>query len=186
VTNPLLLLSAKWDTSTESFDELIMGGLQYAVELSTSLVETQRKGFALVLDMSGFGFSHARQCSYGNVMKMANCIIFGSPARILGCSIINSPYVFEKVYQVVKFAIPERFREFVIVTKSDFSTLHSQIDPSKLPPSLGGGGGIVSEESAYWLKGMEDDIFKHEAVVKLLQKIDKKQSESLVKEEIIH
>jgi len=90
-----------------------MGGLQYVIEISAQSVEIQRKGIMIILDMSGFGFSHARQCSYSNVSKMTDCVLFGAPVRVTGCMIINSPYVFEKVYQVVKFAIPERFRSYV-------------------------------------------------------------------------
>jgi hypothetical protein len=95
---------------------LIQAGFLYALQtITTSNAIQERAGIILVLDMSGFGFSHARECSYSNVTKMANCIIFGSPFRINCAFLINSPYIFEKVYSVVKYAVPEFYRNFVSI-----------------------------------------------------------------------
>lgn len=108
------IFTAQWDTSLADIDMLIKAGFLYALQMSTASNPTQeRAGIVMILDMAGFSFSHARECTYSSVLKVANCIIFGSPFRINSAFITNSPYIFEKVFAVVKFAIPEFYRNFV-------------------------------------------------------------------------
>lgn len=109
-----LMFVAQWNTADAPFDMLIKAGFKYALHMNgRSSPAQQRSGIVMMLDMSGFSFSHARECTYSNVTKLANCIIFGSPFRIICALVVNSPYVFEKVFAVVKFAIPEFYRNFV-------------------------------------------------------------------------
>lgn len=170
---------ANWVPSETDFDELIKAGLIYALFITKNSIKAQRNGIAMIIDMSGFGFSHARQISYSNVTKMANCIIFGSPFKIINANIVNSPYIFEKVWGVVQYAIPEYYRKFVsfittfcnilwyyaiiilmwfikiTVTQSDFTNLHKLVDKDALPGSL---GGTVLEEEA-WEEDLEAGIW---------------------------
>lgn len=160
-------------------DMLIKAGFLYALQITmNSTPAQQRTGILMLLDMGGFSFSHARECSYSNVTKMANCIIFGSPFRINSAFLVNSPYIFEKCWSVIKFAIPEFYRNFVsvsfhsytlqlwipfanyklflqiTVTTNDFTKLHTLVNPDQLPESL---GGFLPEEQG-WEEGVEDGI----------------------------
>ncbi|XP_021950143.1 alpha-tocopherol transfer protein-like [Folsomia candida] len=156
-TGPTVIVfrTTQWDTSLADIDMLIKAGFLYALQMSTASNPTQeRAGIVMILDMAGFSFSHARECTYSSVLKVANCIIFGSPFRINSAFITNSPYIFEKVFAVVKFAIPEFYRNFITVTTQDFTKLHSLVEPDLLPESL---GGSVPEEEG-WEEGVEDAI----------------------------
>jgi len=150
----LVFRTVAWPPSTTPMATLIKAGFLYALYVTQNSIRYQRNGIIMVMDMAGFGFSHAKECSYSNVTMMANCIIFGSPFRINGAYLLNSPYVFEKVWQVVKFAIPEYYRGFITVTRSDYSKLHSVIPPKALPASL---GGHLDEEDG-WEQGLSKQI----------------------------
>jgi len=156
-----------WEPSSMSWDSMIVGGMLYCVEVAMRSVEVQRAGVLIVMDVGDFGFRHARHSSYGNVLKLTNCVIFASPIRVLGNVVINCPYVFEKLYQVVKFAIPERFRGYVTVTKNDFSAIHDKVSPELLPVSL---GGVVVEEEG-WETDIEKEILRNDYVAKYLNAI---------------
>lgn len=78
----------------------------------TSL-SAQKNGVIVIVDTSGFGFGHARQISYDLTKKIMHCLTFASPIRILGYVAINSHMLFEKMYNVMKFVIPENARKDV-------------------------------------------------------------------------
>ncbi|XP_035712341.1 alpha-tocopherol transfer protein-like [Folsomia candida] len=128
-----------WKPSEIPVDHLIAVATVYGLQLGQSSKDIQRNGIIVALDADGLGFSHARQISYDVVKKLLYCMVYTSPIRIIGYVVYNSSYLMEKLYSVVKYAVPERARKDVYVLKKDLTALHALVpDKQFLPTSIGG------------------------------------------------
>ncbi|OXA47276.1 Clavesin-2 [Folsomia candida] len=91
------------------------------------------------MDTDGLGFNHARQLSYDFVKKLFAVMVYSSPIRFVCYVLYNSSYLMEKIYSVVKYAIPERARKDVYVIKKDLTVIHGMVpDKQFLPTCIGG------------------------------------------------
>lgn len=85
----------------------------YYYQLGRESKDIQKNGIIILVDADGLGFSHARQLSYDLVKKLLYCMVYTSPVRVTGYIVYNSSYLMEKIYSVVKYAVPERARKDV-------------------------------------------------------------------------
>lgn len=100
----------RWNPSKVTEDEIIAAAMVYTYHLSTTSRAAQNNGIIVVVDSNGFNFSHARNTSPSMTKKLMHCMCFASPIRLVGYVVFNSHYVVEKLYNVVKYVIPEKLR----------------------------------------------------------------------------
>ncbi|XP_021959046.1 uncharacterized protein LOC110854924 [Folsomia candida] len=136
-----------WKPSEVPTDQLLAAGTVYYYQLARNCEDIQKNGILALIDSDGIGFAHARQISYDLIKKLLYCMVYSSPVRVVGYVVYNSSYLVEKIYHVVKFAIPERARKDIYFLKKDLTVLHGMVpDAQFLPTSI---GGEVPDDAAY-------------------------------------
>ncbi|XP_021959749.1 uncharacterized protein LOC110855645 isoform X2 [Folsomia candida] len=139
--NPGILMFKfkNWKPSDVSPDQLTAVATVYYHQLGRNSKDIQKNGILVLLDAEGLGFSHVRQMSHNFVKKVLYCNVYTSPVRVIGYVVYNSSFLMEKIYNVLKHAVPERSRKDVYILRKDLTQLHEMVpDKQFLPTCVGG------------------------------------------------
>lgn len=107
-------------------------------ELVVQEERTQVAGVVMVLDCKGFGLSHVRNFNMNMVMCINSFLCGAFPLWFRKIHIVNNPMLFSVFGKLVGPLLSSRVRENIVYHSSELSSLHSEVDPSLLPISLGG------------------------------------------------
>jgi len=127
----------KWNPSKASIHELLL--TFYALlELIALEPKTQVAGFELIFEGDGFGFSQFRNTTPTGMLNLIRCVQDRSPICVRGIHLINTPRLFNMVFNnMVKPFLNERIKDR-IYTHAKNEELHKYISPEALPKKFGG------------------------------------------------
>ncbi|OXA55319.1 Alpha-tocopherol transfer protein, partial [Folsomia candida] len=168
----LVLRINRWNPSDVPFDELVAVGILYVYELIKDSFATQRNGGILIIDADGFEFSHVKVISF-DAIKRLNCLLNALPIKFVGCVIINSPKVVEKLFNIFKYAVGAKNRKLIHVVHKNLWPLNDMIpaaDSMQIPRCF---GGKVDDEIGF-LSGVEDYMMDDTTVPTLVANVQNK------------
>ncbi|XP_050350327.1 retinol-binding protein pinta-like isoform X2 [Nymphalis io] len=113
-------------------------------------------GHYLIVDMSYFSLKMIPKM---NIMFFRDFLLFlleGMPVRLKKVIAINAPSYYDKMYALVKPALPADICK-VIHFYSDHQSLYKYIDKRYLPSEYGGDAQSMYEQNKMWLKKIQDD-----------------------------
>ncbi|XP_055598470.1 alpha-tocopherol transfer protein-like [Uranotaenia lowii] len=132
-----LQMGAAWNCSKVPFPEMIR-----AVHTVVTLVQmeprTQLHGVVYITNFDSLSLSQLGQFT---PKFMKNMLDYGqkcSPMRLKGINLINNSRIFNILFKMSKPFLGQKWGNRIFMHGSDLTALHKQIDPSCLPPWLGG------------------------------------------------
>ncbi|XP_021922038.1 clavesin-2-like isoform X1 [Zootermopsis nevadensis] len=127
----------KCDAANVSIEDIFRTNL-LALEHIVQEPETQIAGLAVIVDMNGFGFQHAKFLSPYYARRTVDVIQETFPLRFKGFHVINQPFYFDAVFAVLKPFLKEKIRRRIYLHGRDLISLHAFISPEILPAEYGG------------------------------------------------
>ncbi|XP_038221779.1 alpha-tocopherol transfer protein-like isoform X3 [Zerene cesonia] len=112
-------------------------------------------GHIVILDMSSFSL---KMIPKANIMFFRDFLLFlleGMPVRVKKVYGVNAPSYYDKLYSLVKPALPSEICE-IIHFFHDYESLHKHIDKKYLPVEYGGDAPSMKSENAEWIKKIKE------------------------------
>jgi len=127
----------KWNPSKASIHELLLA-FYTMLEFIALEPKTQVAGFECIFEGEGFGFTQFRNTTPTGMLNLIKCVQDRSPIVIRGIHLINTPRLFNMVFNnMVKPFLNEKLKDR-IYTHTSNAELHAKISPEALPKKLGG------------------------------------------------
>ncbi|XP_047532346.1 alpha-tocopherol transfer protein-like [Vanessa atalanta] len=114
------------------------------------------EGHYIIVDMSCYSLKMIPKI---NIMFFRDFLLFlleGMPVRLKKVFAINAPSFYDKMYALIKPALPAEICD-VIYFFSDYQSLYKFIDKKYLPSEYGGEAQSMYEQNKMWLRYIEDD-----------------------------
>jgi len=105
----------------------------FQLDVALEEIETQRNGLVFVYNMSNSKYSNF---DYDLSQKMLTLLKGCYPARLKKVLIVTAPLWFKAPFKVLRLFVREKLRDRVFTVSTPQLLLH--VDPSALPPDLGG------------------------------------------------
>lgn len=124
--------------------------------------ETQVRGVAVVVDVSGVGMSHLRNIDTNYISTMTHLMQDAFPMRIKGIHFINEPSIFAHLFTLIRPFLTHKMLSRHHFHGSSLDSLHRSVGVQALPKELGGElaeGDVLSQS---WKNELmrEEDYFK--------------------------
>lgn len=109
-------------------------------ERSSQKVKTIHRGVTVVQDLRGLGFGHMNR----DLLQLCKYVAFVLdqyyPENLKRAIVINAPFVFAAIWNVLKhFVAPATRDKIEIVGSNPFQTIEKYIDPANIPAFIEGG-----------------------------------------------
>jgi len=118
---------------SEVTHQTVLQCVVFQLDVALEEIETQRNGLVFVYNMSNSKYSNF---DYDLSQKMLTLLKGCYPARLKKVLIVTAPLWFKAPFKVLRLFVREKLRDRVFTVSSPQLLLH--VDPSALPPDLGG------------------------------------------------
>lgn len=154
-----LLRVGYFDIDVATPDDLFAAGL-VCVELGLELESIQVCGGSVIFDMEKFSLRLLRH--FGSptfLFRMVRVVQDCLPCRVRGFHIVNEPFFFSVVFNIIKQFLTEKIKSRIHFHGSNLKSLHKHIPPEILPEELGGElGPMDSTEFRHQVLNREADF----------------------------
>ncbi|RZC33570.1 CRAL TRIO domain containing protein [Asbolus verrucosus] len=130
-------LGKEWKMSEVTLDELFKG-LILLSELSLLEPTTQVCGVVIIIDFDGLSFAQTRKFTPMWLKRIVDWIQDCIPLRIKNLHIVNQPYLFNLIYNLIKPFLREKLKKRLIMHGKNHASLHQYVKPELLTPNYGG------------------------------------------------
>ena len=110
----------------------------FLFQLISQEPRTQVGGVVIVVDLTDFGFKHLRALGIQELRCLGNFLSGGFPLWFRAIHFVNNPWVFNKLFSLLKPFLSERVIECITFHGYKTADLVAALSPELLPVKLGG------------------------------------------------
>ena len=110
----------------------------FLFQLISQEPRTQVGGVVVVVDLTDFGFKHLRALGIQELRCLGNFLSGGFPLWFRAIHFVNNPWVFNKLFSLLKPFLSERVISCITFHGHKTSDLVAAVSPDLLPVKLGG------------------------------------------------
>ena len=147
----------KWDPDEAKFSDVFCAGYMLC-EMVSREEKTQIAGVTVICDGSNFGLKQFKQTGFTELKWSAYFTQETFPLWFRAIHVINTPKMFNAVYNMIKPLLNQRIRD-TIIFHEDNQSLHQHVCPSTLPKELGGTRGPFNNSTAVNVTKTMPDYF---------------------------
>lgn len=126
-----------WDPKCFSYEDQLASLMAI---FEHKLTECSAKGFILIVDVAGFGWSQFRALKVSALREFSDLTANCMPIRIIHVILVNCNLVVDAAWKLVKAFLKKSDQDKVIFSSKSFKELHNLVPIELLPQELGGNG----------------------------------------------
>ncbi|XP_049708171.2 alpha-tocopherol transfer protein-like [Helicoverpa armigera] len=113
-------------------------------------------GVRNVMDLEGTTMAHFMQMTPALMKKMVVIGQDASPFRMKGAHYLNTPSIFETVFNAMKGLLNEKNKSRLFVHNKNLDEFYNYVPKEALPAEYGGNAGTIDEITAYWRNKVQE------------------------------
>jgi len=148
----MICRGGKWSPTKIPFEDMFCM-LWMCLELMAREEKSQVAGLTVIIDGADFGWKQFRGITLEGLIFITNMLQDSYPLWIRQISVVNSPWLFQKLYEWIRPWLNTEVKE-MLVFHQNYEELHKFVEKSILPEDYGGQTGPL--DNAEVSKALQD------------------------------